>query len=101
MGKKTKKNMATEIAEKTGLTQLTVGRVIQEFMDAVAAELLAGRNVEFRNFGVFKVVKTSPRMGRNPKKPDQLVPIPAQYKVRFKMGKELKDKLAERMEGTE
>lgn len=101
MGKKTKKDMAIEIAEKTGLTQIAVSQVIQAFMDAVVDELLAGRNVEFRNFGVFKVVKTSPRMGRNPKKPDQLVPIPARLKVRFKMGKELKSKLARRSGASE
>ena len=93
MGKKTKRELAIQIADKTGLTQVTVSRVIQAFMDAVREELLAGRSVEFRNFGVFKVVKSSPRIGRNPKRPSQLVPIPARLKVRFKMGKELKDKL--------
>ena len=96
MGKMTKREIAIQIAEKTGLTQVTVSRVIQAFMDAVRDELLQGRSVEFRNFGVFKVVRSGPRIGRNPKQPSQLVPIPARLKVRFKMGKELKSKLERR-----
>ncbi|NRB73853.1 MAG: HU family DNA-binding protein, partial [Verrucomicrobiales bacterium] len=42
----------------------------------------------------FQVTKTKPKIGRNPNKPDAAVPIPARAVVKFKPGKELKEKVA-------
>jgi len=39
---------------------------------------------------VFEVATRKPRVGRNPKKPDVDVPIPARATVKFKAGKEMK-----------
>lgn len=47
-----------------------------------------------RNFGTFQVKEVKPKVGRNPKNPDQDVPIPARSVVKFKVGKELKDQVA-------
>ena len=53
-----------------------------------------GDRVVIRNFGTFQVKEVKPKVGRNPKNPDQDVPIPARSVVKFKVGKELKDQVA-------
>ena len=45
--------------------------------------------VELRNFGVFEVKIYKARVGRNPKKPEKDVMIPARALVKFKAGKEM------------
>ncbi len=91
----TKREMAIEIANETGLTQLAVKEVIQKFLDKIIDELAAGKNVEFRNFAVLEPVYRKPRIGRNPQKPENTVQIPGRYVIRFKSGKELKARLKE------
>ena len=47
-----------------------------------------------RNFGAFQVREVAAKVGRNPKKPDIEVHIPARASVKFKPGKEMKEKVA-------
>ena len=47
-----------------------------------------------RNFGAFQVTKTKPKIGRNPNNPGTPVPIPARAVVKFKPGKEMKERVA-------
>lgn len=88
----TKRDLVVQIASETGLTQLAVKEVIQKFLDKVVDEL-AGTNVEFRNFGVFQCVYRKPRIGRNPRCPQETVEIPGRHVVRFKPGKQMKIRL--------
>jgi nucleoid DNA-binding protein len=46
--------------------------------------------VEPRNFGVLEVKVTKARVGRNPNKPETVVPIPARATVKFKAGKSMR-----------
>jgi DNA-binding protein HU-beta/integration host factor subunit alpha len=46
-----------------------------------------------RNFGTFHVRETKAKIGRNPKNPGKDVPIPARAAVKFKPGKEMKEKV--------
>ncbi|MDP8214651.1 MAG: HU family DNA-binding protein [Candidatus Euphemobacter frigidus] len=92
----TKRDLVVKIARETALTQLAVKEVIQKFLDDIIDDLTAGKNVEFRNFGVFQCVYRKPRIGRNPRKPEDIVEIPGRYVVRFKQGKEMKIKMARR-----
>ena len=62
-------------------------------LDKVVDELAEGENVEFRNFGVFQCVYRKPRIGRNPRRPEETVRIPGRWVVRFKPGKEMKARL--------
>ncbi len=89
----TKRDLVVKIAGETGLTQLAVKEVIQKFLDKVVDELAEGENVEFRNFGVFQCVYRKPRIGRNPRRPEETVQIPGRRVVRFKPGKEMKARL--------
>jgi nucleoid DNA-binding protein len=89
----TKRDMAVRIADETGLTQNDVADVIQKTLDSIADELIAGRNIELRNFGVFEVKIRKSRKGRNPNRPKNEVVIPERVVVRFRPGKDLKEKV--------
>ncbi len=82
------------ISNETGLTQQQVFEVVQKTLDAVTSDLAQGNTVVMRNFGTFEVRQTKAKVGRNPMKPGKDVPIPARAVVKFKPGKELKEKVA-------
>lgn len=87
----TKRNLAIQIADETGLTQQQVADVIQKMLDAMTEALRQGQTIEFRKFGVFDVRERRQRIGRNPHKPDQVVVIPSRKVVRFRPGKTMKE----------
>lgn len=90
----TKRDLVVQISNEKGMTQQQVYDVIQCFIDEVTANLAQNNDVVLRNFGSFHVAKTKPKIGRNPKNPALDVPIPARAVVRFKPGKEMKEKVA-------
>lgn len=90
----TKRDLVIRISNKTGLTQQEVFNVVQTLIDEVTTSLASNEDVVLRNFGAFQVARTKPKIGRNPNKPDAVVPIPARAVVKFKPGKELKEKVA-------
>lgn len=91
----TKRDIVLNVYEKTNFAQKEVRETVQLTLDAIADALSQGRNVELRNFGVFEVQTRKSRIGRNPNKPETDVVIPARTVVKFKSGKELKEKLKE------
>lgn len=94
----TKRDLVTSISNETGLTQEKVFDVIQRTLDKITDALASGENVELRNFGVFEVKLTKPRVGRNPRDPKNDVPIPARATVKFKSGKVMKERVLMRTE---
>jgi len=90
----TKRDLVVAISNKTGLTQQQVFDVIQETLDNVTDALSHGDQVVLRNFGAFQVRETKQKVGRNPNKPESEVIIPARAVVKFKPGKELREKVA-------
>lgn len=99
MSNVTKRDLAirvTELANNKGieLTQLEVLELIQLTIDEISDCLSRGDNVVMRNFGTFEIRETKAKIGRNPKDPEKDVVIPARSTVKFKPGKELKEKVA-------
>ena len=90
----TKRDLVVRISNETGLTQQQVFDVVQKTLDAVTVELAQGNTVVMRNFGTFEVRQTKAKVGRNPKDPGKDVPIPPRAVVKFKPGKEMKEKVA-------
>ncbi|HDL77708.1 MAG TPA: integration host factor subunit beta [Lentisphaerae bacterium] len=86
----TKRHLVNRIAAETGLNQRDIYLVVQKTLDYIIESLARGENVEFRNFGVFEVQQRRARLGRNPRKPDQVVRIPPRKTVKFKPGKVMK-----------
>ena len=94
----TKRDLVMKISEETGLIQSDVFNTIQKTLDHITDALANGRNVELRNFGVFEVRLTRPRVGRNPNRPDVDVVIPARATVKFKSGKIMRQRVLLRTE---
>lgn len=95
----TKRELAIKIADKLGtrgidLTQNDVLEVLQTLIEEVTDSLAHGDAVVMRNFGAFQVREMKAKIGRNPKDPEKDVPIPARAAVKFKPGKEMKEKVA-------
>ncbi len=94
----TKRDMVVSISKEVGITQQQAFAVIQKTLDQITASLAQGNNVELRNFGVFEVRLTKPRLGRNPNKPEIDVTIPARAIVKFTAGKVMREKVLRRTE---
>lgn len=83
----TKRELVLRIAEQVDVSQLDIAKVVQLTLDYIIEALQKGETVEFRNFGVFRVKEHRPRVGRNPKKPTEVVQIPRRRVVKFKAGR--------------
>lgn len=94
----TKRDLVIKVSDQIDMTQQQVFDVIQLFIDEITESLTEGDDVVLRNFGSFQVIVTKPKIGRNPKKPETPVQIPARAIVKFKPGKEMKEKVAETIE---
>jgi nucleoid DNA-binding protein len=95
----TKRNLVSRITDKLGLkgldiTQQDVYEMVQSLINEVTESLANGDTVVMRNFGAFEVREMKAKIGRNPKNPGKDVPIPARAAVKFKPGKEMKEKVA-------
>lgn len=84
----TKFEIVSQIAAKTGVEQNDVRQVVQHTLDAIIDVLVAEGRLELRDFGVFEVVTTRARRGRNPRS-GAAVTIAAGKRVRFSAGKRL------------
>jgi nucleoid DNA-binding protein len=86
----TKRDLVVRISDENNLGQQEVFDVVQKTLDYITEALAKGDKVELRNFGVFEVKIRKARVGRNPKKPETDVAIPARSMVKFKSGKEMR-----------
>lgn len=86
----TKKDLVDKIAVKLGMNQPDVRKVVENFIGSVKEEIKGGNRIEIRDFGVFEIKIRKQRIGRNPKKPQNVVTIPERRVVHFKVGREFK-----------
>ena len=89
-----KRTIAERIADRLGIGQTQSLQVIQAFLDEIIDELAKGNRLEFRDFGVFETVERKPRMALNPKTLEK-VPVGRKMVVKFKVGRLMKEKVAE------
>lgn len=92
----TKKKLINFISQEKGIHPSDVRHVIQAFLDKMTDCLKQGDRLEFRDFGVFEVVERKQKIGRNPKKADEPIVIPARNAVKFTPGKKMR-KLIEKV----
>jgi integration host factor subunit beta len=93
----TKKDLAKEIAQELGITQLQAGAIVQRVFDEIVETLVHEGRIELRNFGVFEVRKRQPRKARNPRT-GETVAVPAKLVVTFKPGREMEERVRQREE---
>ena len=89
----TKRELVIRVANKLGMTQSDVAKVIEGAFDAISESLASGERWELRDFGVFEVKTRAARIGRNPRTGDQ-VPVPERRVVTFRPGKKMKEMIA-------
>lgn len=91
----TKRDLILKISRQTDLTQDIARVAVQNAIDIMVETLLEGRVIEFRDFGVFEPVVRKARVGRNPRKPQDVVEIPDRKSIKFRVGRKLKARLDE------
>ena len=89
----TKKDLIGRITRSTQAKRALVEATVQKFLDEVTSELTKGNRLEFRDFGVFEVREQAPRTAHNPKTLER-IEVPAKRRVKFKMGRIMKEKLS-------
>ena len=94
MANLTKRDLVMRISDETGLAQRQVVDVVQKTLDYITESLASGDDVELRNFGVFEIRLTGPRVGRNPSEPGTDFLIPERATVKVKMGKVMRQKVS-------
>jgi len=90
----TKRDLVKRISEQTGQKQNVTRIIIQQFLDEIIEELSSGNRIEFREFGVFDVVRKRARLARNPQTGEK-VQVPAKTVVHFKVGRIMKERVRE------
>lgn len=86
----TKKDLIQQISQSQGVHPNEVRNVIQAFLDAMTQSLARGDRLEFRDFGVFEIVRRKQKIGRNPKNAGVPIIIPERAAVKFTPGKHMK-----------
>ena len=89
----TKRELATQLADKLGMTQKDVASVLETFLDEVCRSLADGRRLELRDFGVFETKTRASHVSRNPRTGEQ-VAVPERKVVTFRPGKQMKEVIA-------
>lgn len=87
----TKKKLISEISRRRSLHPNEVRLVVQSFLDCMTECLSDGDRLEFRDFGVFEVVRRKQKIGRNPKNAAVPIVIPERKAVKFTPGKRMKN----------
>ena len=89
----TKRDLVLRVADKTGIPQADVARIVEAMFATLSGALEQGLRWELRDFGVFEVKTRASRIGRNPRTGDQ-VPVPKRRVVTFRPGKLMKQLIA-------
>ena len=88
-----KAELITSMAEKSQLTKKDAESALKAFIDSVQEALENGDKVQLIGFGTFETRERAARQGRNPKKPDEIIEIPATVAPVFKAGTTLKNSI--------
>jgi len=88
----TKKDICTEISARTGLTQVDSLIVVEELLATISRTLMAGKTIQIRGFGSFKLKVRRSHLARNPRTGEK-VEIKAGINPVFQASRELKTRV--------
>lgn len=91
----TKKDVVNRLTEKMGITHAQSTEMLESLLQILSSALEDGDTVTLRTFGTFEIRLAQSKLGRNPARPEIPVTIPPRHVVRFKPGRELKQRIAE------
>ena len=86
-----KSELLVNISEKSGLKKVEAERALNAFIETVTESLKIEEKVQLVGFGTFETRDRKAREGTNPRKPDEVIKIPASKAPVFKAGKTLKE----------
>ncbi len=89
-----KAELIMAVAEETGLSRKDVETGLNATIKAIAGALAKEEKVQIVGFGSFETKHRAERMGRNPRTKEEVL-IPATKVPVFKVGKALKDAVAQ------
>jgi Bacterial nucleoid DNA-binding protein len=85
-----KVELIEKMAAKAGMTKADARRALDAFMNTTEECLKKGDSLTLIGFGSFGVTKRAARKGHNPRKPQEIINIPAKKVVKFSAGATLK-----------
>ena len=96
-----KSELTNRIAERfeESLSRRDIEAAINAIVERMSASLANDERIEIRGFGSFSLHFRPPRMGRNPKTGDS-VKLSGTYVPHFKPGKELRERVNLKFDGT-
>ena len=83
-----KKDIAKKLCDKTGFSFNYSQKLINDLLECFFQQI-AISDLNFKNFGIFKVSKKKQRIGRNPKTKEEFI-ITSRKSIRFVPSKYLK-----------
>jgi integration host factor subunit beta len=91
----------SELIEKISIRQdqlppRDVEQAVRMILETMTSVLTNNQRIEIRGFGSFSLHYRAPRVGRNPKTGDS-VPLRGKYVPHFKPGKDLRDRVNNRL----
>ncbi len=87
-----KAEFVNKIAEAANISKAAAAKAVESFQNCIAETLEVGENVTLTGFGTFAVADRAKRTGRNPQT-GEAIQIPAKKVVKFKVGKNLADRV--------
>ncbi len=93
----TKKELIQRISDQTGQPKVLIRDILQLFLEEIEEELVQGRRIEFREFGVFEVRERASRYAQNPRTLVR-VEVPGKRVVKFKAGRRLRKRVGDVVE---
>lgn len=96
----TKSDLIEAVSLKTNLPKKRAEDIVNAVFDTMAEALLENKRIEVRGFGSFSIRTYDARLGRNPRT-GAAVDVDEKRSVHFKVGKELRERVASDEEGEE
>lgn len=88
-----KAELAAAVAEKAGLQKDEAELSVNALFECIEEALERGEKVQIVGFGSFEARDRKERLGRNPRKPGEVIKIAASKAPVFKAGKNLKERV--------
>ena len=88
-----KTELTAAMAGKLDKPKKEVEEFLNAFTDTITETLKEGDKIQITGFGTFETRERAARQGRNPKKPDEIIEIPATVAPVFKAGTTLKNSI--------
>ena len=87
-----RKNLSNKIYQNLGFSKNFSSKIVDNFFEIMATELMRSNKVKISSFGTFKVMSKKERIGRNPKTKIE-AKITSRKVVKFKPSLVIKKKL--------